>query len=77
MRTLDLRPLQVIPVALLLILICAAPLARGSQVIHDDPWNSEHIDRLPAQKFGMLSAAYADSHRERRITSPPISRIRS
>jgi hypothetical protein len=24
-------------------------LARGSQVGHDDPWNSEHIDRLPPE----------------------------
>ena len=23
--------------------------ARGSQVRHDDPWNSEHIDRLPPE----------------------------
>lgn len=24
-------------------------LARGSQVGHDDPWNSEHFDRLPLE----------------------------
>lgn len=24
-------------------------IARGSQVGHDDPWNSEHIERLPLE----------------------------
>ena len=35
----------------LLLLLCNQPhtLARGSQVGHDDPWNSEHIDRLPPE----------------------------
>jgi len=37
--------------ALLTILLCgqSAVLARGSQVLHDDPWNSEHIDHLPPE----------------------------
>jgi hypothetical protein len=24
-------------------------LARGSHAVHDEPWNSEHIDRLPPE----------------------------
>jgi hypothetical protein len=38
-------------IAVLLLLVCgqAPVLARGSQVVHDDPWNSEHIDRLPPE----------------------------
>jgi hypothetical protein len=30
-------------------LIGGPAFARGSQVSHDDPWNSEHIDRLPPE----------------------------
>jgi hypothetical protein len=38
-------------IAAVLLLFCNQPLAfaRGSQVGHDDPWNSEHIDRLPPE----------------------------
>lgn len=49
--------------------------ARGSQVRHDDPWNSEHIDRLPPEvrnaviqmcadpRAGHLFATYFDNSR--------------
>jgi hypothetical protein len=44
------RPLPIVAGALLLCLCNRQPaLARGSQVGHDDPWNSEHIDRLPPE----------------------------
>jgi len=35
----------------LLLLHCngTCALARGSLATHDDPWNSEHIDRLPLE----------------------------
>jgi hypothetical protein len=34
---------------IVLALLCnpAPAFARGSQVAHDDPWNPEHIERLP------------------------------
>jgi hypothetical protein len=34
-----------------LLLLCTQPVAfaRGSQVGHDDPWNPEHIERLPPE----------------------------
>jgi hypothetical protein len=42
---------SVIAAGTLLLLLCNQPraLARGSQVGHDDPWNTEHIDRLPPE----------------------------
>jgi hypothetical protein len=36
-------------VLLLLISGQTPVLARGSQVTHDDPWNSEHVDHLPPE----------------------------
>jgi hypothetical protein len=43
--------LPAVAAAVVLILLCGQPavFARGSQVSHDDPWNSEHIDRLPPE----------------------------
>src|SRR5258706_12593520 len=43
--------LSAIAAGIVLLLLCDQPhaLARGSQVGHDDPWNSEHIDRLPPE----------------------------
>jgi hypothetical protein len=40
-----------IAVGILLLLLANHPrtFARGSQVGHDDPWNSERIDRLPPE----------------------------
>ena len=40
-----------IAAGILWLLLCNQPLAfaRGSQVGHDDPWNPEHIDRLPPE----------------------------
>jgi hypothetical protein len=44
------RALPILSGALLLCLCSQPPaFARGSQVGHDDPWNSEHIDRLPPE----------------------------
>ena len=36
---------------LLLLLLCApsSALARGGGLPHDEPWNSDHIDRLPPE----------------------------
>jgi hypothetical protein len=41
--------LSVITVLFLLICGQTPVLARGSQGMHDDPWNPEHIDRLPPE----------------------------
>ena len=43
--------LSVIAAGIVLLLPCNQPLAfaRGSQVGHDDPWNPEHIERLPPE----------------------------
>jgi hypothetical protein len=43
--------LLAIAAGIVLLLLCNQPvvLARGSQVGHDDPWNSERIDRLPPE----------------------------
>jgi len=50
MRNLHARSLSVVAGALLLCLSNRQPpFSRGSQVGHDDPWNSEHIDRLPPE----------------------------
>jgi len=40
-----------IAAGILLVLLANQPptFARGSQVEHDDPWNSERIDRLPPE----------------------------
>jgi hypothetical protein len=39
-----------IAVAILLVGFANRPaFARGSQVLHDDPWNTEHIERLPPE----------------------------
>jgi hypothetical protein len=40
-----------IAAAALLLGLCSQPRAvpRGSQVCHDDPWNSGHLDRLPPE----------------------------
>ena len=40
-----------IAIAALSILLCgqSGAFARGSQVSHDAPWNSEHIDHLPPE----------------------------
>jgi hypothetical protein len=39
-----------IAIAILLLSFANQPaFARGSQVARDDPWNSEHIDRLPPE----------------------------
>jgi hypothetical protein len=50
MRNLHTRSLPVLAGTLLLCLFNRQPaFARGSQVGHDDPWNSEHINRLPSE----------------------------
>ena len=43
--------LSAIMLGFLLLSICChtGSLARGSQVDHDDPWNSEHIEGLPPE----------------------------
>lgn len=43
--------LSAIAAGIVLLLLCNQPLAfaRGSQVGHDDPWNPEHIGRLPPE----------------------------
>ena len=42
-----------LPLTAATLLLCMAyspdALARASQVGHDDPWNAEHIDRLPPE----------------------------
>jgi hypothetical protein len=45
------RRLVVIAAAIVAFLLCTqnSASARGSQVGHDDPWNPEHIDRLPPE----------------------------
>jgi hypothetical protein len=44
---------RLLAIAVVVLLLCSAgkpsAFARGSQVLHDDPWNSEHIDRLPPE----------------------------
>jgi hypothetical protein len=50
MRIFRTRALPILSGALLLCLCSRPPaFARGSQVGHDDPWNSEHINRLPPE----------------------------
>jgi hypothetical protein len=41
----------VIAAGIVVLVLCDQPriFARGSQVGHDPPWNSEHIDRLPPE----------------------------
>jgi hypothetical protein len=43
--------LSAIAAGIVLLLLCHQPraFARGSQVGHDDPWNSQHIERLPQE----------------------------
>jgi hypothetical protein len=41
----------------------AGCIARGSQVSHDDPWNSEHIDRLPPEVRNAVIHMCRDSPR--------------
>jgi hypothetical protein len=43
--------LSAIAAGVALLSLCNQPLtfARGSQVSHDDPWNPEHIERLPPE----------------------------
>ena len=45
------KRLAPIAAGILLLLPGSQPpsFARGSQVVHDDPWNPEHIDRLPPE----------------------------
>lgn len=38
-------------------------LPRGSQVGHDDPWNSEHLDRLPREVRSALTQMCGNSAR--------------
>jgi hypothetical protein len=54
-----------IAAATLLLLLCNEPrtFARGSQVGHDDPWNSEHIDRLPPEVRNAVIRMCSDSPR--------------
>jgi hypothetical protein len=45
-------PTRTLPIMVALSVVqCWTPqvFARGSQVVHDEPWNSEHIDRLPPE----------------------------
>jgi len=57
---------RVSAVAAILLLSCAnqsPTFARGSQVGHDDPWNPEHIDRLPPEVRYAVSRMCRDSPR--------------
>jgi hypothetical protein len=46
-----LERISAIAAVIVLLLLCSQPrpFARGSQVGHDPPWNSEHIERLPPE----------------------------
>jgi hypothetical protein len=50
---------RLLAIAVAVLLLCSASkpsaFARGSQVLHDDPWNSEHIDRLPPEVRNVIS----------------------
>ena len=54
-----------IAAGILLLLLANQPptFARGSQVGHDDPWNSEHIDRLPTEVRNALTRMCGNSPR--------------
>jgi len=43
--------LSAIAAGIVLLLLCNPPpaFALGSQVTHDDPWNPEHVERLPPE----------------------------
>ena len=41
--------LSAIAAGIVLLLLCDLAFARGGQVGHDDPWNPEHIERLPPE----------------------------
>jgi hypothetical protein len=43
--------LLAIAAGIVLLLLCNQPIAfaRGGQVGHDDPWNPEHVERLPPE----------------------------
>ncbi len=49
MWTLHVRLSAIAAAILLLSLTNQLAFARGSQAGHDDPWNSDHIDRLPPE----------------------------
>src|SRR6266404_5460870 len=49
MWTLHVRLSAIAAATLLLSLTNQLAFARGSQAGHDDPWNSDHIDRLPPE----------------------------
>ena len=41
--------LSAVAAGIVLLLLCDLAFARGGQVGHDDPWNPEHIERLPPE----------------------------
>jgi hypothetical protein len=54
-----------LPIAagVVLALLQVEALARGSQVAHDAPWNSEHIERLPPEIRDAVSRMCTDTPR--------------
>jgi hypothetical protein len=51
MLVFDERRLLAIAAGIVPLLLCNQPLVfgRATQVSHDDPWNSEHVDQLPTE----------------------------
>ena len=60
MWTLPTRLFAIAAVTLLLNFPNQSAFARGSQVGHDDPWNSEHIERLPPEVRNAVVRMCAD-----------------
>jgi hypothetical protein len=62
MWTLHARPSAIAAAILLLGLANQPAFARGSQVGHDDPWNTEHIERLPPEVRNAVIQMCGDPH---------------
>jgi hypothetical protein len=78
MRTFHMRH-SAIAVGLALLSSCNQPiaLARGSQIVRDDPWNSERIEFLPPEVRNASSACVKIMHRAPVATLRPTSTVRA